>query len=103
MKFKNFGTMLNYIKQHILSKGTEDLEADDLTINIFEDELTFTINNIYNGFEFTFFKTKQEITVYKPRGFTEDDRMDPDEIIQAGKIAEILKDNKDVMTKFLEL
>lgn len=103
MKFKNFGTMLNYIKQHILSKGTEDLEADDLTISIFEDELTFKINDIYNGFEFTFFKTKQEITIYKPIDFTEDNKIDPDEIIQAGKLIEILKDNKDIMTKFLEL
>ena len=100
MKVQNFGEMLDYIKKHILLPATEELEADDLQINLYEREISFQINALYDGMEYTYNGDENKVTVDYPMD-RENTMMDAQEIIQVGKMVNFMEENKEVMKKFL--
>lgn len=99
MKFKNFEEVIKYIRKEILFKGSEDIEADTLELVFFEDKLYLQINAIYNGFEFEFDLTTQKIKVFKEN----EGEIDAEDVIAAGKIIEILEENKEIITNFCKI
>ena len=100
MKVQNFGEMLDYIKKHILLPATEELEADDLQMNLYEREISFQINALYDGMEYTYSADENKVTVDYPMD-RENTMMDAQEIIQVGKMVNFMEENKEVMKKFL--
>ena len=100
MKVQNFGEMLDYIKKHILLPATEELEADDLQMNLYEREISFQINALYDGMEYTYNVDENKVTVDYPMD-RENTMMDAQEIIQVGKMVNFMEENKEVMKKFL--
>ena len=100
MKVQNFGEMLDYIKKHILLPATEELEADDLQMSLYEREISFQINALYDGMEYTYNADENEVTVDYPMD-RENTMMDAQEIIQVGKMVNFMEENKEVMRKFL--
>lgn len=99
MKFKNFEEIIKYIRKEILFKGSEDIEADTLELAFFEDKLYLQINDIYNGFEFEIDLATQKIKVFKEN----EGEIDAEDVIAAGKIIEILEENKEIITNFCKL
>ena len=100
MKVQNFGEMLDYIKKHILLPATEELEADDLQMSLYEREISFQINALYDGMEYTYNVDENKVTVDYPMD-RENTMMDAQEIIQVGKMVNFMEENKEVMKKFL--
>ena len=100
MKVQNFGEMLDYIKKHILLPATEELEADDLQMSLYEREISFQINALYDGMECTYNADENKVTVDYPMD-RENTMMDAQEIIQVGKMVSFMEENKEVMKKFL--
>ena len=100
MKVKNFGGMLDYIKKHILLPATEELEADDLQMSLYEREISFQINALYDGMEYTYNVDEDKVTVDYPMD-RKNTMMDAQEAIQVGKMASFMEENKEVMKKFL--
>ena len=100
MKVQNFGGMLDYIKKHILLPATEELEADDLQISLYEREISFQINALYDGMEYTYNADEDKVTVDYPID-RKNTMMDAQEAIQVGKMASFMEENKEVMKKFL--
>lgn len=100
MKVQNFGEMLDYIKKHILLPATEELEADDLQMSLYEREISFQINALYDGMEYTYNVDENKVTVDYPMD-RENTMMDAEEIIQVGKMVNFMEENKEVMKKFL--
>ena len=91
---------LDYIKKHILLPATEELEADDLQMSLYEREISFQINALYDGMEYTYNADENKVTVDYPMD-RENTMMDAQEIIQVGKMVNFMEENKEVMKKFL--
>lgn len=99
MKFKSFEEIIKYIRKEILFKGSENRGADTLKLVFFEDKLYLHINAIYNEFEFEIDLPTQKIKIFKENK----GEIDAKDIIAAGKIIEILEENKEIIINFCKI
>ena len=100
-KCKNFGAMIEYIKKYILLPETKEVEADDLTVVIYPDEVVFQINALYDGMEYTYNSKENKVTcecATEKAGRV----IDLEEAMQMGRMMTFLEMNKKTMAKFLK-
>lgn len=109
MKVNNFGELLNYIRNVVIDQPTEELEGDDLRIDIYDNEVSFTINELYDGPTIVYnpsFNNKYEITFKKAEpaiggAGVGDVMINVDQVRVAGAVIAALKENEDILNKFL--
>jgi hypothetical protein len=92
--------MLKYIKDNVLEKATDELEADDLSIHIYENEISIQINELYDGPEFTYNAEVDTVKVYFPLGH-EPESLDVKEVNQIATMVDIMKYNKELLKELL--
>lgn len=106
MKFGNFGSFINYIRNHILEQPTKELEGDDLQINIYDNEICFIVNDLYDGPQITYMpsREKQIDVVFRKveKDLDEDSaNINIEQVKQVAAIVLLIEDNKDILDKFL--
>lgn len=106
MKFENFGNFINYIRNHILEQPTKELEGDDLQINIYDNEICFVVNDLYDGPQITYMpsREKQIDVVFRKveKEFTDEDvNVNIAQVKVVADIAKLIEDNRDILDNFL--
>lgn len=105
MKFGNFGSFINYIRNYVLEQPTKELEGDDLQINIYDNEICFTVNDLYDGPQITYMPSREkQIDVVFRKVEKEDEdsaNINIEQVKQVAAIVLLIEDNKDILDKFL--
>lgn len=94
MKFTNLSSLIQYLRQSILEKETEECEGDDLTVTFYDTEISFQVNWLYDGLIFSFQKDGKVEVVF-PEKFA--DVISMEELVKYGKMAEVLEENKEMI------
>ena len=94
MKFTNLSSLIQYLRQSILQKETEEWEGDDLTVTFYDTEIAFQVNWLYDGLIFSFQKDGKVEVVF-PEKFA--DVISMEELVKYGKMAEVLEENKEMI------
>lgn len=98
---EDFGDLIVYIKKFVLESETDEVEADDLTISIYEDSLSIQVNALYDGLIYEYEKEEDKITVEIPDGRPNGGTLYPDEVIQAAAMVKVLKNHTDLLKGLL--
>lgn len=94
MKFTNLSSLIQFLRQSVLQKATEEYEADDLTVTFYETEIVFQVNWLYDGLIFSLQKNGKVEVVF-PEKFA--DTIPMEKLIKYGKMAEVLEKNKEMI------
>ena len=94
MKFTNLSSLIQFLRQSVLQKETEEYEADDLTITFYDTEIAFQVNWLYDGLIFSLQKDGKVQAIF-PEKFA--DTIPIEELIKYGKMAEVLEENKEMI------
>lgn len=101
MEVDNFGQFIKYIRNFIISQPDENAEGDDLSLIIFDNEITIRVNEFYDdGFEITYNPKRK---FFKCRFLKKNiEERDINEIRKISLLSEFIEDNKNVIDNFLE-
>lgn len=94
MKFTNLSSLIQYLRESVLERETEECEADDLTVTFYGTEIALQVNWLYDGLIFSFQKDSKVEVVF-PERFA--DVISMKELIKYGKMAEVLEENKEMI------
>lgn len=99
----NFGELLQFIRENILYKEREEFEADDLTIDIYSEEICFQINPLHDGMQYIYRLEENEVVCEVPlERDTGAHPIDAEEAVQIGLMTAFLENNKHILANFLK-
>lgn len=98
---KNLGELIKYIRQFVLEPATKEVEADDLTVCFYEEEITFQVNEVYDGLIYTYDRKADQVRMSLPedRG---DQYVAGDEFKQAVNMMNVLMNNRKILRDMFE-
>lgn len=105
MKFGNFGSFIKYIRNHVLEQPTKKLDGDDLQIEIYDNEICFTVNDLYAGPKIMYIPSRKDIKIIfreVEQEFTDEDaNVNIAQIKVATDIVRLIEGNIDMLDNFL--